>query len=69
MAKAKRATDKLNLAISSISAAESIVRAVAEGLPAGEARDRLINMAEQIDAGTSDAYEALREIKQAAESI
>lgn len=69
MAKTQRATDKLNLAISTISAAASVLNSTLEQMPDSEAKRALLIVEEQIDRGVSDAWAALRAIKSAAETI
>lgn len=70
MAKTQRATDKLNVAISSISSAASVMGDFVEGLALdSDAKGKLKLLTEQIDTGVSQAYAALRTIRAAAESI
>lgn len=69
MAKVQRVTDKLNIAISTISAAASVLNSTLEQMPDSEAKRALLIVEEQIDKGMSDAWAALRAIKTAAESI
>lgn len=69
MANTKRATDSLNLAISTISGAAGALKAIIEGMPDSEAKRGLLVLEKEIDKGVSAAFAALREIRQAAESI
>lgn len=69
MAKTQRATDRINVAISQVSAAGTLVKSIAGELPNSDSKRQLLALAEQISGGSDEAMKALREIRKAAESI
>jgi len=69
MAKAQRATDKLNVSLSGISAASSIINSLVSELPDSETKRQITTAAKQIGRGIDEAFAQLRAIKNAAESI
>lgn len=69
MAKTSRATDNLNLAISTISGAAAVLNTILEGMPDSEDKRGLRVVEEKIDKGVSAAFASLRDIRSAAESI
>lgn len=69
MTKTQRVTDKLNIAIATISAASKTGHQFIDSLPDSKAKQALLICAQQIDDGVSDAYTQLRAIRKSAEAI
>ncbi len=69
MAKARRETDRLNVAISGVTAAASIIKTCAAELPDSDAKRQIIAATKQVDWSADIALDCMRIIKNAADNI
>ncbi|MCX7177960.1 MAG: hypothetical protein NTX56_04050 [Proteobacteria bacterium] len=69
MAKAKRETDRLNVALSGVDAAAKLIERIAGDLPECAAKHQIITAAGQVSFDVDVGLDAMRIIKNAVENI